>query len=371
MELEDRLWTQLEAAAGREARRGRFSRTVAEGRARLRARRVPPAAAVLVGAALAMALVVGLHSDPSAPEWRVERVGISRAELNVGTGGFGSVWTYDRSSGEVLRVDPRSHAVVARVGIPGTPGDVAVAAGPDAVWAVQTFPVAHDPAPAPAVAATLFRIDPRSNRVTGRVPLRAPDGTTVRPIGLVTLPGAVWVWGETGALRVDPARDQVVAAVSVPEQRLENFAVDATHVWAATDDQRLVGFDARTGARTGAILVRHARVRENVKLVEVGEGIVVGRQDGSLANLDPRTGRVLWAARLGLAPSDLALSGGRLWVLLADPAAPADQLLALDPDTGRTVMRISLGTDDGRALVAAGPVPYVITSDALLVPRPR
>jgi hypothetical protein len=368
MELEDRLWMQLEAAAEREARRGRFGRTAAVGRARLRARPVPAATAVLLGAALAVALVVGLHSDPSAPEWRVERVGISRAELNVGTGGFGSVWTYDRSSGEVLRVDPRSHADVARVRIPGSPGDVAVASGPDAVWAVQTFPIAHDLAPAPAVPATLFRIDPRSNRVTGQVPLRAPDGTTVRPVGLVTLPGAVWVWGETGALRVDPAHDQVVAAVSVPEQRVENFAADATHVWAATDDQRVVGFDARTGARSGAILVRHARVRE---LVEVGGGVVVGRNDGSLANVDPRTGSVLWAAGLGLAPSDLVVSGGRLWVLLADPAAPADQLLALDPDTGRTVMRISLGTDDGRALVAADPVPYVITSDALLVPRAR
>ena len=371
MELEDRLWMQLEAAAEREERRGRLGRSAAVGRAALRGRPMRWGTALTAAAAIAIAavVIVSTRPDHSAPQWRVQQFGIAGAELGEGAMGFGSIWTYDVSSRHVLRIDPDSHRVVARIGIPGAPTDLALAVGTDAVWAAAALPITHNAPPLPTAPFPLFRIDPGTARVVARVPLRAPGGLMVRPVGVVALPGAVWVWGEAGAVRVDPVSGRVVAGVRPARgERVLGFAATATRLWAATDTPRLWSFDAATGMRSGSVRIPLASFGE--KLIVLGDGIVINRENGSIASIDPGTGKPFWVARFGVAPRDLALSGGRLWVLVHDPAAAADELVALDPDTGRTVERIGLGTQDAQSLLPGGPAPSVLTAGGgVLVPK--
>ena len=366
--LEDRLWEQLESAADRDAARGRGARAAATVRGALPAAGPRLAVVAVVAAAIAVALVVGRPPDRSGPHWRVERVGVSGVHLGAGVAGLGGLWSYDASSQRVLRLDPRSHRVVARVPVPAGTSSVALALSADAVWAVPSAPIRHSsPAPADLAPSTLLRIDPRTNRVAGRVVLRAAGGATLRPVDLVARQGAIWVWGEGGALRVDPARGRVTSVIVLPDERIMGFAATDTRVSVLTDLGQLVTLDARTGRRLAAVpLVAPVNGEE---LVAIGDDVVVYRQGGTLASTDPLTGRDRWAVHVGSQPRDLTLTGGRLWLLLA--GARNSELRALDTGSGRTVARVALPSDDARAVAPAGAAPVVTTQGGeLLAVRP-
>ena len=224
LDLENRLWEQLEAAAGREAARGRMARGAAGFRSAIRPQHLRPAAALIAVVAVAV-LVVALVPGRARPQWHVERFGVAGAQLGAAVSGHGALWSFDEQSGQVLRFDPRSHRVIARVALPGSITEAALASGRGAVWVVPAAPIRHSsPAPAHPRPATLLRIDPRTNRVVARVVLRAPDGSTLRPVDMVAVAGALWVWGEGGAQRIDPSRNRVAAAIRIPGEKVMGFA---------------------------------------------------------------------------------------------------------------------------------------------------
>jgi hypothetical protein len=117
--------------------------------------------------------------------------------------GAGALWVA-QSGARLLRVDSRSGRVVATLALGGV-GSPAVGAG--GVWAVCCRRGTNTRHP----AGSLVRVDPGSNRVVARV--RLP--------GLPTAVGAgqsgVWVTGAGGPVwRVDPANGRVVATIRVP-----------------------------------------------------------------------------------------------------------------------------------------------------------
>jgi outer membrane protein assembly factor BamB len=365
MELEDRLWVQLEAAADREALRGHAGRGAATARAALPTRRLIPAAATLVAIVAAVATMVTLGPQTSRPQWTAEPLGLPGSDLTAGATGFGSLWTYDLRAGQVLRVDPRTHHVTARLPLPTLLPNTALAIGDDAVWAVPIAPITHAaPSPNPS-AVSAVQIDPRTARVMARVSLRAPDGSTIRPVDVVAVPGAVWAWGETGALRIDPATDRVTAAIKVPGEAIKGFAATDTRMSVVTDMGRLVSFDARTGARLASFPVSAPTFGD--KLVAIGDAVVVGAEHGSIASIDAGSGRTRWTAHLGSQPRDLTLTGGRLWILMSNPAAHRDEVLALDPGTGHVVVRVALPGTDARSLAPNGTAPLITTDSGDIV----
>jgi DNA-binding SARP family transcriptional activator/DNA-binding beta-propeller fold protein YncE len=90
--------------------------------------------------------------------------------------GAGGVWVASTGTHAVFRIDPDTHAIVARIDL-GTPTDFVsgVSAGADGVWAVGDHHV--------------VRIDPATDRVVARI--RFPPGT--EPKAVATTPGGVWI----------------------------------------------------------------------------------------------------------------------------------------------------------------------------------
>jgi hypothetical protein len=170
------------------------------------------------------------------------------AGAEVGTGA-------PASGGRLLRIDPRRKRVVADIALPAAP--VAIAADPSAAWvATARGQVLMVSGKRNRVAATIeaggplgfgqtiavgskgvwladpfdeqiVRIDPRTRRVMARIPAGAV--TTLAVTG-----DAVWALSPLGLVRVDPARDRVVAIESGPDlRRARLLAADAGAVWTA------------------------------------------------------------------------------------------------------------------------------------------
>ena len=281
----------------------------------------------------------------------------------------GSLWSYDAESRQVLRIDPRTRHISARLPLPGRLPDAALAAGAGSVWAVPPERRHNATEPARPFPATLARIDPVAGRVVARIVLRGPGSATLRPLEDVAGPDAVWVWGEAGALRIDPATGRIVARVRVPEQRITGFAAGEGSVAVATDFGNVVSFDARSGAEIGVGGFTAPAV--GALLVATLDGAVVSGQGGTLALIDPQTGDARWTRHLGSQPRDLVAARGRVWTLVADPVRARSVLLALDPADGRTVERIAIPAEDARALAFDGADPLVTTQGGeLLIARP-
>ncbi len=149
--------------------------------------------------------------DPGTNEV-VARIPVDRSIAGLAAGA-GGVWvvgvqgTGPDPSFYVDRIDPATNEVVAR--IPDVSGPLVVGEG--ALWAVD-----HAGARAGPEGSSLLRIDPATNQIVARIPL----GIAVW--GIEFGEGYVWVLslepgpGEGDILQVDPATNEVVARIEIP-----------------------------------------------------------------------------------------------------------------------------------------------------------
>jgi YVTN family beta-propeller protein len=190
-----------------------------------------------------------LVSLPNAPTF-------GTASLTADRGGF---WVADTQDARVtrFRVNPAgtvTRDIVAKLDPKGEFNGIA--AGEGSVWVVGSD---LDP--------RLWRIDPRSGRVTGV--LRLPEA----PRRVIAAAGGVWVAGEIEdvVLRIDPDTLRVVARIPVGRGG-SSIAAGAGSIWVAN------------------------------------------RFDGTVSRIDPRTDRVDRTIRVGGSPIDLAVGAGKVWV---------------------------------------------------------
>lgn len=168
-----------------------------------------------------------------------------------------------RPGGMLLRVDGRRGKVTSRVPVPE--GPLAVVAGPDWVW-VGT------------AEGSLLRVDPATARVVARV---APPDPRGRIQALSLGPGVVWV-ADTGAgaiRRFDLAAGRFTLAVTAPAPR--NLAAGPDGAYVVTDlNQLLSRVDAGTGRRGPPVPlaqlggVRGIAVRPDAVWVTTGDQVV-------------------------------------------------------------------------------------------------
>ena len=348
------------APEGPADRDGRAAgRTAAPGRRRGVSRRRWVAAilvlAVLVGLAVAGRVVAerprpsatsGAPATTAAPATSGAPGAVVRSSpvvATVGTGGYssgmaagaGALWVV--GSDQVIRVDPDSDSVTARIPVAATgSGPAAVTVGAGAVWV-----------PA-AVPSALWRIAPATNKVTGRIPLGSPLRGS---ISVSAAGDTVWVAccgearpgypGSSGGrlLRVDPHRKRVVADLPLPANPAA-VAADPAGAWVATADGRV-------------LLVSRKRNRV-VATIDAGgplgfsQTIAVGSTGVWLADpfheqvvrIDPKTRRVTARIPAG-AVTTLAVTGDAVWGLSSmglvrvDPARDRLAAVAPDPDLRR------------------------------------
>jgi YVTN family beta-propeller protein len=158
-----------------------------------------PAAVAAAGGTLWVSGNRGLSRiDPASNQ--VTPVGVCCGDLAAGAG---ALWVASGMDNTVLRVDPVSGRVVARIPVPTaspSEGPFRIAAADGAVWVTgaSTEPRPGDP-------LRLWRVDAAGNRFAGSLRVGTVD---VRHVGLDVAagPGAVWVAvGDSGSvLRIRP-----------------------------------------------------------------------------------------------------------------------------------------------------------------------
>ena len=205
----------------------------------------------------------GIDPETNKVTSRIALDGPLRGSISV-SAGRDAVWVAccgesgigaSASGGRLLRVDPRRKRVVADIALPARP--VAVAADSAGAWVAtaggQVLLVSER---RNRVAATIdaggplgfsqtiavgaggvwladpfdeqvVRIDPRTRRVMARIPAGA--ATTLAVAG-----DDVWALSSLGLLRIDAARDRVVATAGDPDlRRARLVAAGAGAVWTA------------------------------------------------------------------------------------------------------------------------------------------
>ena len=170
----------------------------------------------------------------------------------------------------------------------------------DAVWATSTKPFA------------LWRIDPRTNRIAGRVHLPGEACS-----GLAAGFGSIWVpiCGEKSALlRVDTAKNSVSATLPIAPAGPEGgIATSGDSVWMVTDKR---GTLARIDPSTKSVRQHVSLPPGSYNLVFSAGTVWATQVEGNLLTaVEAETGKVMESVVVGPNPRFLVAGGGSVWTL--------------------------------------------------------
>ena len=163
----------------------------------------------------------------------------------------GSLWVVDDEGPAVLRMDPESGRVQARIrklGLDTSLPVVAIGAADGAVWVYSD-------------GGAVARIATATNEVTAVIPL--PGARTSGSAGsgflfggpMATAAGAVWITNPAGLYRIDPTRNRArrlsVRAKPFSEYGHIDIAAGDGRIWMRAGDRAVVAIDPRTARVTG------------------------------------------------------------------------------------------------------------------------
>jgi YVTN family beta-propeller protein len=180
-------------------------------------------------------------------------VHVPRGRVSATATAFGrDVWIANPSGHRVELLDPPYTGLAEPILLPDAPR--LVAAGEGALWV--------------AGRRTLWRIDPGSKRIAGRI------GLSFTPAAIDAGAGGVWLVDRTAdaLVRVDPAKNRVAGTIRVGDKPVA-VAVGADAVWVAN------------------------------------------RPDGTVSEIDPRRNAVRRTVHVGDDPVDLVAGLGAVWVV--------------------------------------------------------
>jgi hypothetical protein len=273
--------------------------------------------------------------------------------LGAVSGGAGDAWVDDRWHERLLRIDHRTGAVIARLPVRGR---LALAEGAGSVWALES-----GGGYGRGLRGPLLRIDPRSNRVTARIPLPALGfAVTVAKDG-------VWVWGPDHVMRV--AGGRVAPVIPVADEDVgetTGFARLGVEALITTADGHLLRFDAGNGSVLDS--VRLPFTEPSLQLADRERLIVAA--EGEVAAVDPDTDMVLWRTPLGFRVGGVVEADGALWAYGANVHDAGDRVWKLDPATGAVLGRVLLPAFGTVGMAVIGDTIWVTTaSGSVLVLR--
>jgi YVTN family beta-propeller protein len=213
--------------------------------------------------------------------------------------GFGSLWVAGGNSGTLTRIDARENLVQATIRLgPSKPLAPApafeVATGAGAVWVTR--------------GNAVLRVDPSTNRVSGRLPLQTPLAA-----GLVANPNALWVATGERLLRFAAGSYAATAQTSLPSQGVL-LTLGFGRLWLLIDlgHGDVWSLDPNSLAELGSI-----RTSPGVDGLAVGEGAVwAATESGDLWQIDPATVTVVGHTRIGREPGAIAAGEGEVWLVV-------------------------------------------------------
>ena len=285
-----------------------------------------------------------------SPARTVAVVAAERAPAPVAVGGqpvgiaasAGALWISGGSSGEVVRLDPATRAVTARVQT-GAAQLGSVFAGSGGVW-VGDFG-----------AGGLVRVAPASNTVTARVSVGG------QPTSIAAAPsGELWVGNLAGDLaRVDPATATLLPPVSF-SGGTSWLLFTATGLWVGTQAGSLDQLDPATGAIAGSVTIG----TDVDAIAETPDGLWVTTFDGRAALVDPQTGRVVRRVALPGKGSGVAYADGGVYVSVYDRGL----VLRLDSTTGVVTRAIHTGAQPRESVVLGSSLWVVDQAAGMVTP---
>jgi outer membrane protein assembly factor BamB len=346
-----RLGVALRDAADREERRRAPWRALASARTTLP--RVQPSlvlAALIAGLILAAAVygLASFGSNDAAPAGpRVVARVAPAGGLDQIVSGFGSAWVADTDTQTLLRMDPATRRVTARFPLGGS---MELMPGKGVMWVGLTQNQAFH----------LLRIDPRTNRIVAR--LHTPDVAGGSGFSVPLLVGNnLWLLSAEAAVRIDPANGHAIATVRTARNgyRMRSLAVVDDDLWVQTSDGRLLRLDGATGRRKASFQVPDGSL--------VGDFWMNGLfviDENTLSRMDPRTFHVLWRTPIVSIGAGIAASG-RLWV--EAPDQQGDRVLTVDPRKGNVIDSVHVGEFGARWMASVGSEVWMTTAGGRVI----
>lgn len=348
-----RLGVALRDAADREERRRAPWRALATARTTLPRFQLSPVLATLIAGLVLAAAVYGIASfgaDDTAPAGPkvVARVAPAGG-LDLVVPGFGSAWLADTDSQTLLRIDPATRRVTARIPLGGS---MSIAAGKGEMWVGLGTPGA---------GFRLLRIDPRTNRIAARLRLADVPGGWGQGGFPVMVGGNLWVLSAEAAVRIDPANGHTIASVHTARNgyRTRSLAVVDGDLWAQISDGRLLRLDGVTGRRKATFHVPDGNLVSDLAM----NGLFVIDQN-TLSRVDPRNLHVLWRTPIQSIGPAIA-SDGRLWV--ETPDRQGDRVLTVDPRNGSVIDSVHVGEFGAQWMAAIGSEVWMTTAGGRVV----
>jgi virginiamycin B lyase len=244
-----------------------------------------------------------IHRLDGATGRRTATVPVPGGPCEASAVGFGAVWTATCDRPGLARIDPATNRQTGhvRLAVPRyLGGEGSVGAGAGAVWLVVDGPGCF--------ACRLARVEPRTLRVTDRIPVLA-GAAGVRVSG-----GSVWVTNPDGDVvqRVDPARRRVVRTIGTGDMPRFLTAGRDGKVWMLNQaDGTVTRIDPRSGrAGTHDISVHGS----GGAIAAQGRWLGARGAERLLARVDQRDGQVV--ERYGPKAGDgaVAVGFGAVWI---------------------------------------------------------
>jgi YVTN family beta-propeller protein len=287
----------------------------------------------------------GRRSGPSRRPWLTRRsslvltvtagvlsaVLLAAAVLLAQDGGAPTVPTTPAvvvAANRAVRIDPGSLQAVAAVPVGTDPA--AVAGGGGLVWVANR----RD--------GTVTVVDPGTNRVQETLPASGSWPPGQGGPGLAFAGGSVWVANarQRQVARVEPGGDPTTIPVDASPVAIA-AAPDADIVWVVSRTRSggglLTRIDARINQVDLTIPLRHAS--SGLAVTADGRTVwMVTTKDRTLRPFDTRTGDPGKPVKLRLAPDQVAVGDGAVWVT----SSSSDTVLRIDPATSKPT-RIRVG----------------------------
>ena len=278
--------------------------------------RIAPLIRISITIALALALAASSDSPGAATTGTLVVPVADPQRLAVGAG---SVWV--TTPRELIRIDPISGRVVARIAMPGLAGAIAVAGS--RVW-VATNPIVTSPTV--ARRGSLVSIDAGTNRIVGKAI------SLLLPTGIAVAAGRLWISNGQHAkfgrvTYIDPKTRRILGSIATPGAP-ESIVVAAGSVWVGESDSGQV---VRINPRTAKVVGRPITTGGALLQLATAKTAIWVADDyhGRLLAIDPGSGRITWRRS---APGILTISATRtkIWALFGRQ----QEIVSLSPSTG-------------------------------------